>query len=127
MIKVYVSGAYSGNNVLDVLKNIGRGEYYAAELFQLGFAPFTPWHDKDFVIKNFYRDFTVEMFYNYSMEWLRVSDAVLVVPDMKGLIDWTESKGTVAEIEEAQRLEIPVFFNIPALVKNTSEINSKKK
>ncbi len=26
MIKVYVAGAYSGNNVLDVLKNIGRGE-----------------------------------------------------------------------------------------------------
>jgi len=25
MIKVYVAGAYSANNVVDVLKNIGRG------------------------------------------------------------------------------------------------------
>ncbi len=111
MIKVYVAGAYSDDNVLGVLKNIGRGEEVAADLFQLGFAPFTPWHDKDFVIKNWEREFTVPMFYEYSMEWLRVCDCVLIVPNKKGLKNWQDSNGTLGEIEEALKLDIPVFYN----------------
>lgn len=35
MIKAYVAGAYSGNNVLDVLKNIGRGEEKRGELIEI--------------------------------------------------------------------------------------------
>lgn len=35
MIKVYVAGAYSGNNVLDALKNIGRGEEKRGELIEI--------------------------------------------------------------------------------------------
>ena len=115
MIKVYVAGAYSGNNVFDVLKNIGRGEYIASELFQFGYAPFTPWHDKNFVFQNFHLDFKVERFYNYSMEWLKICDAVLIVPNFSGLIDWQDSKGTLAEIAEAEKLGIPVFYTIDDL------------
>lgn len=113
--KIYVAGAYSDDNVLGVLKNIGRGEKIASELFMQGYAPFTPWHDKTFVTDNWLEEFTVDMFYNYSMEWLKVSDAVFVVPNFPGLKDWQESKGTLAEIEEAKRLSIPVFFSIEAL------------
>jgi hypothetical protein len=40
MKRVYVAGAYSADNVMDVLKNIGKGEYYAAKIFHIGFAPF---------------------------------------------------------------------------------------
>ena len=50
MIKVYVAGPYSADNVIDVLKNIGRGEKMCSQLFQDGFAPFCPWHDKSYVI-----------------------------------------------------------------------------
>lgn len=109
MIKVYVAGPYSADNVLDVLRNIGRGEQLAAELFQMGFAPFVPWHDKDFVIKQPEGNFEVGIFYKYSMEWLRVSDCVLVLPG------YTKSKGTLAEIAEAERLNIPVFYSIDEL------------
>jgi len=116
MKRVYVAGAYSDNNVLGVLKNIGRGEYYASQLFMEGFAPFTPWHDKTFVTDNWDKEFTVPMFYNYSMEWLKVSDAVFVIPNHEGLKNWQESKGTLAEIEEANRLNIPVFYNIKELI-----------
>ena len=80
-LKIYVAGAYSDTNVLRVLKNIGRGQYWAAELFMEGFAPFSPWADRDFIFMNFQEDFKVEDFYEYSMEWLKVSDAVFVVPD----------------------------------------------
>lgn len=109
MKRVYLAGAYSADNVIDVLKNIGRGEHYAAQLFMQGFAPFCPWHDKDYVIKNWDKDLTVEQFYNYSMAWLEVSDCVFLVPG------WEHSKGTQEEIKRAHELNIPVFDNIIAL------------
>ena len=116
MKKIYVAGAYSDDNVLGVLKNIGRGEEFAAELFMNGFAPFTPWHDKDFVIKNWDRDFTVPMFYEYSMEWLLCSDAIFVLPNFPGLKDWQDSNGTLAEIKKAEDNGIPVFYNLDDLI-----------
>lgn len=109
MKRVYIAGPYSANNVLGVLKNIGRGEKMAAKLFSLGFAPFCPWHDKSFVIDRPDDDFTVEQFYKYSLAWLEVSDAVLVLPD------YQESKGTLAEIERAQELRIPIYYSLEAL------------
>jgi hypothetical protein len=109
MKRVYVAGAYSADNVLDVLRNIGRGEEYCALLFTLGFAPFCPWHDKSYVMLNWTRDFTVEQFYEYSIAWLKVSDAVLLVPG------WKTSKGTLKEIEIAQELGIPIFESIEEL------------
>jgi len=48
----------------------------------------------------------VEDYQRYSMEWLRVSEAVLVRELRES------SKGTKAEIEEAERLGIPVFYSV---------------
>jgi hypothetical protein len=118
MKRIYVAGAYSDDNVLGVLRNIGRGEHFAAKLFMEGFAPFTPWHDKEFVISNWDKEFTVPMFYDYSMEWLRVSDAVFVIPNHEMLKDWEDSKGTLLEIAEAKKLAIPVFYTIKELKKH---------
>lgn len=111
-IKVYVAGAYSDSDVISVLRNIGRGEHYAVELFMKGFAPFTPWHDKDFVLRNWDKEQNVEMFYKYSMEWLRASDCVFIIPNIEGMRDYQESKGTLKEIEEAEKLGIPVFYKM---------------
>lgn len=104
--RVYVSGAYSGENVLSILRNIGRGEYYAGEIFKLGFAPFCPWHDKDYVIQNWYTDFLIDQFYDYCISWLAVSEIMFVVPG------WTESRGTKKEIEIARELKIPIYFTL---------------
>ena len=109
--KVYVAGAYSADNIIDCLKNIGRGEYYAAKIFMMGFAPFCPWHDKDFVIKNWDKDFTVKMFYDYSLAWLDVSDCIFLVPG------WEESKGTLSEIERAKYLNLSIFDDLKVLAR----------
>ena len=104
MKRIYVAGPYSADNVLDVLRNIGRGQYVCAKLFFKGYSPFCPWHDKTYMTDNFDETPTVEMFYNYSMAWLEVSDAVLVLPDSY------HSKGTQCEIKRARELKIPVFY-----------------
>ena len=110
MIKVYVAGNYSANNVLDVLKNIGKGEKMCAKLFGMGFAPFCPWHDKSYVTDRFDAEFTVKQFYDYSMAWLEVSDCVFL------LSGWETSKGTIAEIERAEEIDIPIFQSLNELI-----------
>lgn len=114
MQKVYVAGPYSADNVLDVLKNIGRGEKMCAELFGMGYAPFCPWHDKSYVTSRYDAEFTVEQFYEYSMAWLEVSDCVLLLPG------WETSRGTIAEIERAKALGIPIYLSVDDLVANQS-------
>lgn len=109
MKRVYVAGPYSADNVLDVLRNIGRGEHMAAKLFDKGYAPFCPWHDKDFRIKRPEMVAPVKKYYEFSLAWLEVSDAVLV------LSGWEASKGTIKEINRAGELGIPVFYNIEDL------------
>jgi len=118
MKRIYVAGAYSDDNVLGVLKNIGRGQHWAAMLFKKGFAPFTPWHDKEFVIHFYDSEFTVQEFYDYSIAWLEVSDAVFIVPNATGLKRWQDSAGTLKEIEIAEKLNIPIYYSLPELLKH---------
>lgn len=117
MKRVYVAGPYSANNVLDVLRNIGRGEKVCSELFSKGFYPFCPWHDKSFVTDNPDGDFTVEQFYKYSLAWLEVSDCMLVLPG------YETSKGTLAEIQCALAKDIPVFYSMGAMDRYYKEVN----
>ena len=111
MIKVYVAGNYSANNVIDVLKNIGIGEKTCAELFHDGFSPFCPWHDASYVKDACYlKDIDVSLFHKHSMAWLEVSDCVYVISGVgnKGGVD--------AEIKRADELGIPVFYDYVSLV-----------
>lgn len=110
MKRVYVAGPFSADNVLDVLKNIGRGEKACASLFMKGFAPYCPWHDKTFAMENYDQVLTPAQFYEHGLAWLEVSDAVLVIGD------WRKSKGTLAEIARAEELNIPIFGSEDALI-----------
>jgi hypothetical protein len=115
MKRVYVAGAYSANNVIDILKNIGRGEEYSSKIFMMGMAPFCPWHDKNYVTHNWNEIFSVQQFYDYSIAWLEVSDAMFLVPG------WENSKGTLAEIAIANRIGIKIFDNLSELQKWANE------
>jgi hypothetical protein len=108
-MRVYLAGAYSADNVLGVLKNIGRGEYWAAKLFLWGYDPFCPFLDSNFAKILWDEKLEVERFRAYTMSWLEVSDCVLVMPS------YEESKGTLAEIERAKELGIPLFYTLAEL------------
>ena len=89
MIRCYVAGAYSGSNVLDVLNNIRNGLRWSTKVILDGMAPFVPWFDFHFqLMLRENENLTVEDYYNYSMEWLKVSGVVFVTPG------WESSTGT---------------------------------
>lgn len=106
-MRVYVAGAYSADNVIDVLDNMRRGMRKSTEVFLRGHAPFSPWLDYQFqLMLREGEALDVEDYYRYSIAWLEVSDIVLVLPA------WENSKGTKAEIDRAKELGIPVVFDI---------------
>lgn len=110
MKRIYVAGAYSANNVVAVLDNMRRGMRAGTEVFLAGFSPFVPWFDFHFQLMLRENEvLTVEDYYRYSMAWLEVSDAVLLLPNSEN------SKGTQAELARARELGIPIYESLEAL------------
>lgn len=105
MKRVYVAGRYSADNVIDVLKNIGRGEKACARVFEFGMSPFCPWHDKTYCMELTDKDTPKEQFYKHSIAWLEVSDAVYVISGQG------DGGGVDAELEIARKKGIPIFDN----------------
>lgn len=114
MIRVYVAGAYSADNVMDVLHNMGAGIEESAELFAMGFAVFCPWLDFHFAMIR--RDADKQLFYDYSMAWLEVSQIVYV---RKG---WEKSTGTINEIARADKFNIPVVYSKEELLEVAEDL-----
>jgi hypothetical protein len=112
MKRVYIAGAYSADNVISVLGNIRNGIRGSVETLMEGYAVFCPWIDFQFSLAlREDETLTVEDYYNYSMAWLEVSDALLILPG------WEQSVGTKAEIARAKELNIPVFYELIDLKK----------
>ena len=110
MIRVYVAGAYSADNVITVFENMRRGMRASVEVLLAGFSPFCPWLDYQFNLM--LRDdeqLTVEDYYEYSMAWLEVSDIMLVLPNSE------DSEGVQAEIARAEELDIPICYSLDAV------------
>lgn len=112
MKRVYVAGPYSDDNVISILNNMREGMRAGVEVFLAGFAPFVPWHDFHHTLMlRDGEDLKVNDYYAYSMAWLDVSDAMLVIGDYK------KSKGTLAEIKRAEELNIPIYYNMETLIR----------
>jgi len=107
MKRIYIAGAYSGNNVIEILDNIRKGIRAGTEIFLKGYAPFVPWFDFHFqlMLRN-NESPSIEDYYRYSLAWLEVSDALYVLKDSEN------SKGTQNEIKIAQELNIPIFYEV---------------
>lgn len=109
MKRIYIAGAYSASNVITVLDNMREGMRLATKVFLLGHAPFCPWLDFHFqLMLREGENLTVEDYYKYSIAWLKVSDAMLLVPG------WQRSKGTEREMEIAAREGIPIYYTFEA-------------
>lgn len=110
MKKIFISGAMSADNMLNVCNNIHDGIVLGNKLIEKGYAPFVPHLDILIKIANGV-DLSIPMqhYYDYTMEWLKVSDAVLVCPNYKNSI------GALAEIKQAEELYKPIYYDINVL------------
>jgi hypothetical protein len=104
MIAVYVAGKMSSTNPLEFLRNLNALQDWTAHVRELGYAPFPVADDFADIMRT--KDVTVEQVKEASIVWLRRADCMLVTPG------WEQSPGTHAEIAEARRCGIPVFFDI---------------
>ena len=110
MKRIYIAGAYSADNVITILDNIREGMRLATKVLLLGYAPFCPWLDFHFqLMLRGDEKLTVEDYYRYSIAWLKVSDAMLLVPG------WQSSRGTKTEMEIADKMGIPIYYDINEL------------
>ena len=110
--KIYCAGAYSADNVLDVLENMRIGIATSARLFRAGFSPFSPWLDYHYCLCLPKSELTVDLFYQYSIDFMNVCDAVFVVNNPYN----EKSKGLHKEIEIAELRGMPVFTDYDKLL-----------
>jgi len=116
--RVYVAGPFNAGNVMDVLNNMREGISICAGLMEMGMSPFCPWADHLFQLQENGKYLKIEDYYRYSIDWLEVSDAMLVLPGYK------TSKGTLAEIEFAKKHGIPIYYKSYELIE--AFINNEK-
>lgn len=101
---IYVAGAYSAPNILQCFANIKRGIEVSHTILKMGYAPFCPWLDFQYMLM--FGDMKIDEFYNYTLAWLEKSDAMLLVPG------YGDSVGTAGEIARAREINIPIFYDI---------------
>lgn len=99
MKRIYVAGPYRAATVAGVVTNIRRAEATGIAAMQLGWAPFIP-HMNTALWDGLFPD---SVFLESGLAFLGVCDAVVLVPG------WLDSKGTLADIDMAKRLGIPVY------------------
>jgi hypothetical protein len=97
---IYVAGPYTTNNQLGILKNIKTGIDVCVELINMGFAPYCPWLDYQYVISH---GVDGKVLFDVSVEYLLVSECMYLVEG------WEESTGVKKEIIIAGLIPIPIF------------------
>ena len=103
-MRIYVAGPYSADNIIGVLDNIRKGIKYCAGLLAYGYTPFCPWTDFQLALTEQGGMIKKEDYQRNSMEWLKVSDIMIMLPG------WESSRGTIRERIEAERIGIPVYI-----------------
>ena len=111
MAVVYIAGPFSGADAWEIHCNVHRANAVARDVARLGAAPLTP----HAIGAHFHGTESYEFWCAATLEMMRRCDAVLFT------LDWTRSRGALAEKQEAERLGIPRFLDLPALAKWLSE------
>src|SRR5574338_1527454 len=96
---IYIAGKYRGPNAWAVEQNIRAAEEVAARVWAAGMVALCP-HPLPRHMSGLGDE---QVFVDGTLELMRRCDAVVLVPN------WRDSAGARAEVEEADRLGIPVF------------------
>jgi nucleoside 2-deoxyribosyltransferase len=102
---VYVAGKFRGKTNWEIQQNVRRAEEVSLRVAELGAMPLCPHKNTE----HFDGLLTAEFWLAGTLELMRRCDAVVLVEG------WRNSSGTMAEIEEANRLGIPVYDGVEGL------------
>jgi hypothetical protein len=103
---VYIAGPYRAANTWEIEQNIRNAETLALDVLQLGAAAVCPHTNNRFFFGAISEDIALKT----DLAVMLRCDAVMTVPF------WMNSQGTIAEIEEARNVEIPVFHELVILM-----------
>lgn len=104
--RIYIASPYT---IGSMAMNVERHMRAAAQLMEIGFAPFAPLLSH---FQDIYHPMPYETWMEVDLIWLAQCDAVLRLPG--------ESKGADLEVAEAKRLGIPVFYQLTQIVEHFS-------
>jgi len=103
MKRVYVAGPLNGQ-AIQYVKNMHVMIDYADQIRRMGYSVFIPC--LDVLVGLVFGNYEYADYADNNMAWVEVSDILFVCPG------WESSKGTLAEIERAEVLNIPIIFSL---------------
>jgi hypothetical protein len=105
MIVVYIAGPFRARSAWGIAENVRAAERLGLEVARIGMMPLIP-HSNT---AHFHGELPDRFFLDGTLELMRRCDAVLVLPA------WEMSSGARDEVDEAERIGIPVFSDLAAL------------
>lgn len=112
---VYVAGRFSAPDQWQRARNVRAAETLAFAVAEVGAMPLNPLANT----ANFFGTLRDEFWYDGTLELMRRCDAVILVPG------WGGSKGVKLELEEAKRINTPVFERVDDLKKWLAQATAK--
>lgn len=108
MKRIYVVGSITGKDDFETSDNINNMVDECQAVIEAGYAVYFPFTE---VLNKLNNNIHFPIKPNdTAYEWLKVSDGVLLVGD------WSKSDNCMSQVEVAENFNIPVFFDIPAIV-----------
>ena len=103
---IYIAGKFTAPNSWQRAQNIRAAEIVGFAVAQAGAMPLIPHANT----AHFDGTCSPEFWYEGTLELLRRSDAVMLVPE------WEDSRGVKPELEEARTRKMPIFMRIDQLM-----------
>lgn len=102
---VFIAGPFRGETAWDIECNVRRAEELALRVARAGAMPLCPHTNTRF----FQGQGSDKFWLEGTKELLRRCDAIIM------LEGWENSTGSKGEFEEARKLNMPIFYDLPAV------------
>lgn len=98
---IYIAGPYTAKTNWEVQQNINRAMEAGKLVAEMGAMPLIPHSNTPLIFEGIQNP---QFWYDGTMEFLRRSDAILLIEG------WENSVGAVTERDEAINIRIPIFY-----------------